>query len=351
VGLYTSFYFEDCLSFCTCVLVVYDILLTLDVECSLIWKKRISRWPVTTYLYLLGRYPSVIGWYSRLFFMILTSVTVPTCDVLFKLNASMVLITSAANIALLTLRVCAIYRWSKPVIALFTVLGLSRLIAGGLRDFAFTNVIVTERPIFGGCDESIGRSFTIAQSADSILVLLFDTSIFVFTIRRTLYQVLEARRTENEVKYSYLLLRDGTLYFLPLTTFNTFNVLYILLKPHTALPNITVFLSVMNMPMQSVLVSRLMLNLKRASERYEAYPSALATVPVDFRNNGYADTIFGNLTMPLYLPGDELDDYDDRERFVGARGGKPCPPPLNAYTTFASDESDVELCVPSGSRL
>ena len=100
------------------------------------------------------------------------------------------------------------------------------------------------------------------------------------------------------------------------------------------------------------MVSRLMLNLKRASERYEVYPSALATTPVDFRPYGYADTMFGNLSMPLYLPGDELDEHSDYECFVGPYSGKPRFPNLDGNITFARDEDDdVELCVASGSRL
>ncbi len=98
-------------------LVLYDTFLTFDAEVALIWKRK---WSITTALYLLGRYPFIIGWNSRLLFMMLPSVTplmfvafpygckagrhlltfvfVNRCDVLFKLNAAMVLITSAANI-------------------------------------------------------------------------------------------------------------------------------------------------------------------------------------------------------------------------------------------------------------
>ena len=51
--------------------------------------------------------------------------------------------------------------------------------------------------------------FTTADEIDKILILLFDTLIFMFTIHKTWYQVQQASLARMSVSYSQLLLRDG----------------------------------------------------------------------------------------------------------------------------------------------
>ena len=53
-------------------------------------------------------------------------------------------------------------------------------------------------------------STLLAQIIDTVLVLAFDCTVFALTIRKTLRQVLEARRMKLQVTFSYLLVRDGS---------------------------------------------------------------------------------------------------------------------------------------------
>ena len=55
----------------------------------------------------------------------------------------------------------------------------------------------------------ISLKVALADEADKILILVFDIVVFVLTIHKTWYQVVQARSAMVKMSYSPLLLRDG----------------------------------------------------------------------------------------------------------------------------------------------
>jgi len=196
------------------VVVIYDHVLCAQREVDLIWRKPKS---LVTFLYFTNRYVGdVIVIISAILF-ISSSFSVETCRVLFQFQAYGPFASVWATQLIMQLRIYAMYRKSKKILA-FTAVCFTLEIAAICTVLAINfdySLTYTNEPIPGllkmCATSSIGRIFTaIYLPIVSFELLLFVLALFVaFKHMRTTYTVAGKRLHSTMAT----LVRYNTIYF------------------------------------------------------------------------------------------------------------------------------------------
>ncbi|KAI9067814.1 hypothetical protein FKP32DRAFT_226433 [Trametes sanguinea] len=309
-------------SLASCVMLFYDIAITFGDEVEKIWKQRFTG---ATVLWFLNRYLSPLG-----YIVIIVSFNDPSwgkaaCQRYVLYPEILKIFTATAVGLIFILRLYSIY--SKRNIILFGFGGL--LVAElAVKIWAFTDGVMLQLPPgFVGCILT-GRS----SPGDRIIYtwvaeLVFDSAVFFATLYRTI--TLYRRTLIGEaLSLITVIMRDGIMYFAAIFVSNLATVLIFIFAPQ---PDLKVINASFSTLITSLMVSRLMLNLRsevlrrgpvmrsRSSGGRAAMEESYQmtdTIGAPSGKLAFESSIIGNLGAPVITfersgYEDEYDLYDD----------------------------------------
>ncbi|KAF8068040.1 hypothetical protein FPV67DRAFT_1169666 [Lyophyllum atratum] len=240
-------------SLASCVMLFYDIALTMDEEVERVWLRRFT--PMTG-LWFLNRYLSPLG-----FIVVTTSFHQPwnkeVCHRYVLFPEALKIVTSFTIGVVFIIRLYAIYSRSMTVAILGGLFLAAEL---GIKTWSFTDGTSLDLPNgLIGCI-LVGRNdarFVFTWVAE----LAFDSIMFFATF----YRVVQHNRLRHGTAKNLLdlILRDGVMYFAVIFIANLVTVLMFLL----ASPDIKAINASFSTLITSLMVSRLILNLRGATER------------------------------------------------------------------------------------
>ncbi|OSD07869.1 hypothetical protein PYCCODRAFT_1381033 [Trametes coccinea BRFM310] len=309
-------------SLASCVMLFYDIAITFGDEVEKIWKQRFTG---ATVLWFLNRYLSPLG-----YIVIIVSFNDPSwgkaaCQRYVLYPEILKIFTATAVGLIFILRLYSIY--SKRSIILYAFGGL--LVAElAVKIWAFTDGVMLQLPPgFVGCILT-GRS----SPGDRIIYtwvaeLVFDSAVFFATLYRTI--TLYRRTLIGEaLSLITVIMRDGIMYFAAIFVSNLVTVLIFIFAPQ---PDLKVINASFSTLITSLMVSRLMLNLRsevmkrgpvmrsRSSGGRAAMEESYQmtdTIGAPSGKLAFESSIIGNLGAPVITfersgYEDEYDLYDD----------------------------------------
>ncbi|THU83153.1 hypothetical protein K435DRAFT_766027 [Dendrothele bispora CBS 962.96] len=233
------------------VMVLYDHILTFAEEVSCIWGQKLNG---ATLLFFINRYITPIEFIIVLVAFHQANWPAEVCDrfVAFEGGATIALVTIAELVMIL--RVYALY--GRPKFLLFVLLSLLvgqvvissiGIVAGFAAPFP---------PPLHGCVLTGTRALFPALW---VAPLVLDSIIFTLTVWRT------RRYLSQHVSTAYVLMRDGTIYFFLIFMANASNVIIY----YSAADDLKAFGASFSQLITSVMISRLILNLRRPREEWE----------------------------------------------------------------------------------
>ncbi|THH10062.1 hypothetical protein EW146_g8487 [Bondarzewia mesenterica] len=243
---------------------IYDLLLTFDDEVKYIWQAKIS---LPSCCFFVFRYVppvvSIVNFFADHDPRFVGSV----CKNWIWLPVTNAPIVSASTGVILVLRVYAIYNRATWVLIFLTVMFLGEIgvmlwsVPGG------SPAILP--PGWVGCIPSKKPGTGDRLSVMFIAALVFDSSIFILTLGRSIY----LRLRNSTIGLVQLIVRDGIIYFFVIFIVNALNVFLLTLAPDDLGAINTPFASLI----ASTMVARLMFNL-RAASRKNQHISGMATI-------------------------------------------------------------------------
>ncbi|PFH49358.1 hypothetical protein AMATHDRAFT_81343 [Amanita thiersii Skay4041] len=236
-------------SLASCVMIFYEVLITMDEEVERIWKRKFT--PVT-FLWFLNRYLSPLG-----YIVIIVSFhdpwSIPVCNRYVLFPEALKIVTSFTIGVIFILRLYAIYQRSTAMVIAGTMLLAAEL---AVKIWAFTDgTSLTLPPGLVGCI-LVGRHdarFVCTWIAE----LVFDSVVFFATLIRVISHHRVLKRTTHLTLID-VIMRDGVVYFAVIFIANLVTVLMFLLAP----PDIKAVNASFSTLITSLMVSRLMLNLR-----------------------------------------------------------------------------------------
>ncbi|KAK7683085.1 hypothetical protein QCA50_013758 [Cerrena zonata] len=310
-------------SLASCVMLFYDMAITFGDEVEKIWKQRITG---ATVLWFLNRYLSPLG-----YIIIIVSFhdrwPDSVCDRYILYPEILKIFTAFVIGVIFILRLYSIYSRSVPVLVTFSLLLAAEL---GTKIWAFTDgTRLILPPQLDGCI-LVGRSPSGERMVYTWAAeLVFDTLVFFATLYRTihLYRNSQGGTAQSLIR---VIMRDGILYFAVIFGTNVVTVTMFV----AATPDLKVVNASFSTLITSLMVSRLMLNLRRQAARtHEAVPykfSEGSDVPslnitphyaskytVAGAEPTFASTIIGNLGAPISHWGDSEDESQDSDEQHG----------------------------------
>ncbi|TEB31074.1 hypothetical protein FA13DRAFT_1791786 [Coprinellus micaceus] len=255
-------------SLASCVMLFYDIALTMPDEVEKIWMQ--PRFTYMTLLWTLNRYVAPLG-----YMVIIASFHMDwppeTCDryILYP-EALKIVITLVIGIIFI-LRLYAIYGKSTVVAVVGMVLLVAELC---IKIWAFTDGARLDLPEgLVGCI-LVGRNH-LRFSFTWISELIFDTIVFLLTFHRTLRHYRFQHRSgqpgsRRPHTLIHLIMKDGVTYFAVIFAANAITASIFLWSPEPGIKPINASFSTL---ITSLMVSRLILNLKSAAQTASVWAS------------------------------------------------------------------------------
>ncbi|KAI0340199.1 hypothetical protein BDW22DRAFT_447663 [Trametopsis cervina] len=299
-------------SLASCVMLFYDMFLTFGEEVEKIWLQ-----PVTgaTVLWFLNRYITPLGYIVITVSWHDANWGIAACDrfVLFPEILKVFSCTAAGLI--FTLRLYAVYGKSKTILFTFTGL-LSAEVAAKI--WSFTGGTRLQLP-----PGLVGCILTGKTASDRLMFtwvaeLCFDTCVFFAMLYRTLYLYRTVPRRSQASSIVHILMRDGIIYFAVIFGSNLITVLIYLL----AVPDLRVINASFSTLITTLMISRLMLNLRRANVTIEqptvdtAGTTTISEIRIrkkQERSDFIPPSIMGNLGEPL---GESPDEFSRSSTFA-----------------------------------
>ncbi|KAF6756483.1 hypothetical protein DFP72DRAFT_810580 [Ephemerocybe angulata] len=250
-------------SLASCVMLFYDIVITMGDEVEKIWMQ--PRYTHITLLYALNRYLSPLG-YIVIIASFHMNWPVSTCERYVLYPEALKVVTTFVIGLIFVLRVYAIYGKNKLVGCAGGALLAAEL---GVKIWAFLDGGRLHLPEgLHGCI-LVGKHPT-RLAFTWIAELVFDTIIFSMTLYRTVAHYRGQRgRPQSLLK---LIMRDGVTYFAVIFIVNAITV-------SIFISNIKAINASFSTLITSLMVSRLILNLKTAAQATNIY-----AVPVSRTN-------------------------------------------------------------------
>ncbi|GLB38920.1 hypothetical protein LshimejAT787_0600820 [Lyophyllum shimeji] len=248
-------------SLASCVMLFYDIALTLGDEVERVWLRKFT--PITA-LWFLNRYLSPLG-----YIVIITSFHMrwseEVCNRYVLFPEALKVVTSCTIGVVFIIRLYAIYSRSTAVVVVGALCLAGEI---GVKIWSFTDGTHLKLPEgLVGCI-LVGRH-DYRFVCTWIVELAFDSVVFF----ATLYRVIEHNRMRHGTALNLLnlILRDGVMYFGVIFVANLLTVLMFLLAP----PDIKAMNASFSTLITSLMVSRLILNLRGAADRPIVVQSAI----------------------------------------------------------------------------
>ncbi|KAI0689448.1 hypothetical protein C8T65DRAFT_746165 [Cerioporus squamosus] len=305
VAQYSSFLLSNYCAIAASAVFIYEYLITLGDEVNLFWSRRLTG---ATLLFVSNR--ALVMWAH-----------------IFTMVTSYIPISPAHNSAFSTLRAFALTRlWS---LSIFVLLLSSVPIGINFTNFGFTPGGVVVPPL--GCvySDSLPADLANSRTCNAILWCL---EVVSNSLSFTLPEVTIASRTclisadlllvvttwwklsrgstqhRQKGSFVYVLLRDGTIYFIALLVLNALHLTLTLLSHTQALQSVSV-VTLFTEPLTGILVSRFLLNLQSANQQVLHVDSSLASDTGGTSESLVFERVIGSLgSRTLAEHEDEEDD-------------------------------------------
>lgn len=240
----------------SCIVNLYDHLITLDSEIEHVWRSK-QKWRLPTYCFFVFRYIppviSIVNFFADHDPRFRGSI----CQNWIWLPVFNAPLVSMSTGVILVLRVWVIYNKALWVIILLVPLYLAEI--GVMLWSVPAGAPAQLPPGWVGCVPSKKPGTGNRLSAMFVAALAFDTVLFALTIARGIF----FRATRSKIGIGKLIIRDGTVYFFIIFIVNLANVLLLTIAPED--------LSAINTPFSSLIaatmVSRLVFNLRETAQR------------------------------------------------------------------------------------
>ncbi|KAI0358794.1 hypothetical protein OH77DRAFT_1105488 [Trametes cingulata] len=310
-------------SLASCVMLFYDIMITFGDEVENIWKQRFTG---ATVLWFLNRYVSPLGYIVIIVSFHDPSWSKSTCQRYVLYPEALKIVTAAAIGLIFILRLYSIYSKRSIILYGFGALLIAEL---AVKIWAFTDGTMLQLPPgFVGCILT-GRS----SPGDRLIYtwvaeLVFDSLVFIATLYRTLelYRRTVIGETQSLIT---IIMRDGIMYFAAIFVSNLVTVLIFVF----ATPDLKVINASFSTLITSLMVSRLMLNLRievgrRGPVLHDSsggrvgdagHSGAEESYELTASSKAFATSIIGNLGAPIltFERGGYEDEYDHYEASDG----------------------------------
>ncbi|TCD62758.1 hypothetical protein EIP91_006430 [Steccherinum ochraceum] len=309
---------------------LYDTLLTLPKEIDQIW---LSKFSGATILYFVNRYcllaqkilifMQLFPWGSinvRLAFTMATDSSFHSCTAISWTNEILLVATFLVIALFFSLRIYAIR--DRNLSEAVAVLALGCVLpALGLYQQATISLTVVRVPILGFvlCDEKSTISFDIYSrlaTAGRVTITVSDLLVLILTLIKTFKIRRLAAEHDLRTPLVTLLLRDGSLYFAAIFTFNLLDIVLLQVGAFGAVADVVTTFSV-------ILIARFILNLRTVHRRGDDSISSRA----EFSSIRFTDVLVGTLGASL-VHGEDQPNVDEplscREK-QPARSLQPAP--------------------------
>ncbi|KAJ3554450.1 hypothetical protein NM688_g3103 [Phlebia brevispora] len=263
-------------SFAVIALIIYEHLITLDSEIKSMWR---TQWSWSRCIFLFNRC-KIINYLGYI---------IGVCQI----------ITIALFSALRTYAFCSANIAIPSLVFALNLLPLA------------TDLV---RAMFQPSRKLTGIEISDHMTLSSrVSVILADTIVLVVTWLKTLRPGLAALRTDGAMRLVTLVLRDGTIYFIAMLAMNV--AMIVLTEVPTTKLNDPISLFITSLT--PILISRFLLNLRRADEASMATdPSISEGIYSTWRVSD--SKILGDLGQPLDYESEAQDKADEPEPETGA---------------------------------
>ncbi|TDL24218.1 hypothetical protein BD410DRAFT_786315 [Rickenella mellea] len=291
---YQSYYLIRYAYLSALTILVYDYLLTLNLEIKQVWKQKFTG---ASFLFMLNRYIfplSILLEMIAASFPLSNSVRPPIhCGGVYRLADILTLIfTTVTALLIFTLRTWAIYMRSwiiLIIVGLFALAKESMNIATLVSETSF----VTLTPILPRCG---GSRTDLYASASGYLSIAFDSVVFWLTFYKTIRSTLRMRKLGMTGTLTYWILRDGTIVFSPVLA-GRLSVTILALVTFLP-PAVEIFSGILANVAANVMINHLLLNLRQVTDLQHrgGLSEMTTTLPeVAFAANSF----IGNLGAPV----------------------------------------------------
>ncbi|KAI9000655.1 hypothetical protein BD414DRAFT_8963 [Trametes punicea] len=234
-GFMSSILQGNAVGYASAATLSYDYLLTLSDEIGLMWQPAPN---LSAVLYLIIRYGSLLTMVLSVVYDSSVSpqgeyrLTSVNCQTLQGIVPMSQLISTAAASAFIAVRIMALWSSNWALGALLFILGLiNSYPAAQLLSFAF-NGTRSPYPLIGCFTETHNITLALYASvylpiALSVVNMLYEFLCFGLTIVKTyrVYQTMRELHLETPSSLTYLLLRNGSLYFIVMIICGIVNVI------------------------------------------------------------------------------------------------------------------------------
>ncbi|KAJ3785711.1 hypothetical protein GGU10DRAFT_332878 [Lentinula aff. detonsa] len=248
-------HYVELIEFVLSVILIYDYLLTFDIEIERFWKRETKRF--ASILFFINRYMTLLG---NIPIVLLFFWPEPGRGAL-DLFAQILIFLVQFNISVLfVLRMYAIYSSSRRIVAFLSVVLTAMVVNNVVQLYLAdrTGLAAVDPPSAVAQIGSI-PSFSNAQGLHLaylwIGIFAFDFCVFSLTLWKTYYMYKDGYISGG---IGTVVMRDGLMYFGIITLANLGNILVFAFGPEFTKGLLPVFSSIIS----SVIMSRLMLNLR-----------------------------------------------------------------------------------------
>ncbi|KAJ7460058.1 hypothetical protein B0H11DRAFT_2058636 [Mycena galericulata] len=306
--IYHQLFISRCLVFIPFTILLYDYALTIGLEVERYWGTTLT-WGGG--LYYLNRYSALIGTIPVFVEYLLTTDDPgkdSVCDGFQSYHQYFALLSQLLVAVILITRTYALYEQNKIVLGFMVVITLGATGFGvAMALTGSTSDTLPQRLQSIGCPSPTDHSSNLRTAAAWSGMLVFDVMIFALTM-------FKARRYSTRRGSLFtVLVRDGGLYFAVIIASNACNIgTYVLSGPilSGALSTVTNVLS-------SVLVSRLMLNLRdptiRLPQRNRSARVTTATTRESFASRRRARPDLTDIALELDTVSEDQTHWMDGE--------------------------------------
>ncbi|KAI0334549.1 hypothetical protein GY45DRAFT_1242288, partial [Cubamyces sp. BRFM 1775] len=241
-------------------LLVYDYLLTLRHEVRFVWSRKFTG---ATVLFLLNRYIIILVYLVDVITLFPIISKVSACPGTGRFITVLEVLPYIIWAAFSSLRAYALSSRNLPIGLLIFLLSL---VPAGVNAYFFSTFSFIELPSPSNCtalSDITAQLMTIVSRAS---LMAADTLVIVVTWAST-YRIGKASR-DARLGFSFgaLLLRDGTIYFVALVAMNIVHMTLNTVKPNDFVQQAS-YVTVLENPITSILVSRFILNLRAVDHR------------------------------------------------------------------------------------
>ncbi|KAK7682839.1 hypothetical protein QCA50_014224 [Cerrena zonata] len=237
-------------------LLMYDCILTIHDEITLIWPSRLN---LVKILFFLTRYMAFVDVSLVLYYQLKPQITVHECEIVYKLAGWFILIGIIIAETILLVRTWAIWgRGSKLAISFLILFALAAGPALAIQNMFMNSIVFAplSDPATPGCLVVAG-SPVIAISF--IIVIIIETIVLILTLIKAIQHFRLAGRQD----FLSVLYRDGLLFYVYCLSISIANLIVIAGTPR----GLATTLALIQRVLHSCLTSRILVHLRLASSR------------------------------------------------------------------------------------